>query len=170
MGIGVIHMPTNEDFLAESEEVTYKAKAGNREVIVTDRRLIVHDVEREESYFVDAMLSRIASIQAFRRTKPSYLIGAGISITCGVIFFMLSDFFFSIGLADFFEIIGSILFFVAIGLIIAYFLTIRHGIYMYIDSADPISIVFRGKASSEIVKRLSKAIRHRKQDLNIKSS
>ena len=63
-------MSTNEDFLAESEEATYKAKAGNREIIVTDRRLIVHDVRREESYFVDAMLSRIASIQAFRRTKP----------------------------------------------------------------------------------------------------
>lgn len=155
-------MPKIEDFLAENEEIVDSIRAMKREVVVTARRLVVHDMEWGGNYLVDAMLSRITSIQAFRKAKPSYLVGSGISVVFGIIFLVLGE--------EFFIIIGGILFFVAIGLIVAYFLTKRSGIYVNIDSADPISIEYRGKASGEVIPRLSKAIRHRKQDVSIKSS
>ena len=91
--------------------------------------------------------------------------GSGISFVFGIIFLILEE----LG-GELFIIISGILFFVAIGLIVAYFLTKRSGIYVNIDSADPISIEYRGKASGEVIPRLSKAIRHRKQDVSIKSS
>ena len=159
-------MPEIEDFLAENEEIVDSIKATKHEVVITDRRLIVHDMEWGGNYLVDAMLSRITSIQAFRKAKPSYLVGSGISFVFGIIFLILGE---DLG-EEFFIIIGGILFFVAIGLIVAYFLTKRSGIYVNIDSADPISIEYRGKASGELIQRLSKAIRHRKQDVSIKSS
>ena len=160
------YMPKIEDFLAENEEIVDSIKATKHEVVITDRRLIVHDMEWGGNYLVDAMLSRITSIQAFRKAKPSYLVGSGISVVFGIIFLVLGEDFGE----EFFIIIGGILFFVAIGLIVAYFLTKRSGIYVNIDSADPISIEYRGKASGEVIQRLSKAIRHRKQDVSIKSS
>ena len=160
------NMPEIEDFLAENEEIVDSIKATKHEVVITDRRLVVHDMEWGGNYFVDAMLSRITSIQAFRKAKPSYLVGSGISFVFGIIFLILGEDFGE----EFFIIIGGILFFVAIGLIVAYFLTKQSGIYVNIDSADPISIEYRGKASGEAIQRLSKAIRHRKQDVSIKSS
>ena len=154
-------MPKIEDFLAENEEITDRIQARKHEAVVTDRRLIVHDMEWDGNYLVDAMLSRITSIQAFRKAKSSYLVGSGISFVFGIIFLILGG---SSVWAVF------IPFFVTIGLIATYFLTKRSGIYVNIDSADPILIEYRGKASGEEVQKLSKAIRHRKQDISIKSS
>ena len=159
-------MPKIEDFLAENEEIVDRIKVIKHEVVVTDRRLVVHDMEWGGNRLVDAMLSRITSIQVFRKAKLSYLVGSGISFAFWIIIWILAK---SSG-EEFFNAISWILFFVAIGLIIAYFLTKRSGIYVNIDSADPISIEYRGKASGEIIQRLSKAIRHRKQDVSIKSS
>lgn len=160
------NMPEIEDFLAENEEIVDSIKATKHEVVITDRRLIVHDMEWGGNYLVDAMLSRITSVQAFRKAKPSYLVGSGISFVFGIIFLILGE---DSG-EELFIVISCILFFVAIGLIAAYFLTKRSGIYVNIDSANPISIGYRGKASGEVIQRLSKAIRHRKQDMSIKSS
>jgi hypothetical protein len=160
------NMPKIEDFLAENEEIVDSIKAMKHEVVITDRRLVVHDMEWGGNYLVDAMLSRITSIQAFRKAKPSYLVGSGISFVFWIIFLILGE---ESG-EEFLIVISWILFFVAIGLIVAYFLTKRSGIYVNIDSADPISIEYREKASGEVIQRLSKAIRHRKQDVSIKSS
>lgn len=164
-------MPKIEEFLAKNEEIIDRIQAKKHEVVVTDRRLVVHDMEWGGNYLVDAMLSRITSIRTFRKAKPSYFVGAGISFVFWIIFLMLKETvpYYS-PLKDIFSIIGWILFFFAIGLIIAYFLTKQSGINVNIDSADPISIEYRGKASGEIVQRLSKTIRHRKQDVSIKSS
>jgi len=159
-------MPKIEDFLAENEEIVDRIKVIKHEVVVTDRRLVVHDMEWGGNHLVDAMLSRITSIQVFRKAKLSYLVGSGISFAFWIIIWILAK---SSG-EEFFNAISWILFFVAIGLIIAYFLTKRSGIYVNIDSAEPISIEYWGKASGEIIQRLSKAIRHRKQDVSIKSS
>jgi len=159
-------MPKIEDFLAENEEIVDRIKVIKHEVVVTDRRLVVHDMEWGGNRLVDAMLSRITSIQVFRKAKLSYLVGSGISFAFWIIIWILAK---SSG-EEFFNAISWILFFVAIGLIIAYFLTKRSGIYVNIDSADPISIEYWGKASGEVIQRLSKAIRHRKQDVSIKSS
>ena len=159
-------MPKIEDFLAENEEIVDRIKVIKHEVVVTDRRLVVHDMEWGGNRLVDAMLSRITSIQVFRKAKLSYLVGSGISFAFWIIIWILAK---SSG-EEFFNAISWILFFVAIGLIIAYFLTKRSGIYVNIDSAGPISIEYWGKASGEVIQRLSKAIRHRKQDVSIKSS
>jgi len=165
-------MPKIEDFLAENEEIVDRIKATKHEIVVTDRRLVVHDMEWGGNYLVDAMLSRITSIQAFRKAKLSYLVGSGISFVFWIIFLMIAESLPRYSdLKDFFSAISWFLFFVAIGLlIIAYFLTIRSEISVNVDSADPISIEYRGKASAEVIQRLSKAIRHRKQDVSIKSS
>jgi len=130
-------MPKIEDFLAENEEIVDSIKAMKHEVVITDRRLVVHDMEWGGNYLVDAMLSRIASIQAFRKAKPSYLVGSGISFVFWIIFLILGE---ESG-EEFLIVISWILFFVAIGLIVAHFLTKRSVIYVNIDSADPISIV-----------------------------
>ena len=165
------NMPKIEDFLAENEEIVDSITAMKHEVVVTDRRLVVHDMEWGGNYLVDAMLSRITSIQAFRKAKPSYLVGSGISFVFWIIFWMIAESLPRYSdLKEFFSAISWVLFFVAIGLIVAYFLTKRSGIYVNIDSADPISIEYREKASGEVIQRLSKAIRHRKQDVSIKSS
>jgi hypothetical protein len=164
-------MPKIEDFLAENEEIVNRIKARKHEVVVTDRRLLVHDMDWDGNYLVDAMLSRITSIQAFRKAKPSYLVGSSISFAFWIIIWMIAESLPRYSdLKDFLIVISWILFFVAIGLIVAYFLTKRSGIYVNIDSAGPISIEYRGKASGEVIQRLSKAIRHRKQDMSIKSS
>jgi hypothetical protein len=165
-------MPKIEDFLAENEEIVDRIKATKHEIVVTDRRLVVHDMEWGGNYLVDAMLSRITSIQAFRKAKLSYLVGSGISFVFWIIFLMIAESLPRYSdLKDFFSAISWFLFFVAIGLlIIVYFLTIRSEISVNVDSADPISIEYRGKASAEVIQRLSKAIRHRKQDVSIKSS
>ena len=134
-------MPKIEDFLAENEEIVDRIKVIKHEVVVTDRRLVVHDMEWGGDHLVDAMLSRITSIQVFRKAKLSYLVGSGISFAFWIIIWILAK---SSG-EEFFNTISWILFFVAIGLIIAYFSTKRSGIYVNIDSADPISIEYRGK-------------------------
>ena len=73
------NMPKIEDFLAENEKIVDSTKAMKHEIVITDRRLVVHDMEWGGNYFVDAMLSRITSIQAFRNANPNYLVGSGIS-------------------------------------------------------------------------------------------
>ncbi len=152
--------------LAENENVMREIRVDKGEVIVTDRRLIYS----QGNYFADAMLPRITSIRALSESKKSYLL---ISISCFIVWFI----FLQGALKSTFELFkgsfgfaSTIFLFIAIIFLLLYLRSIKSGIFIYVESADPIQIAVKGAKSKKAVIEIFRATRHRSGDIVVEMS